>query len=172
MSRSETIEGASQQVAQIAPDKQVDDVRSELERLMEDAVVLEDTDSLIGVSQEMNTYLIFLQWKEPKLLALITEARARYNEMQEIVRNEEDREAIRLNNAGTPMGRAEKLARLGMAEMRKKLNEMQETRNRYEDEYADLKGFRAVVESCHMTMRQKIKLLTSEYKGTPHQVER
>ena len=186
MSRS-NIEGSSQQVAQHAPDSNVSEVRDQLERLMKDAIVLEDIDSLLGVSNEMNGYLIFLQQKETMLLALITEARARFNETQEIIRTAEDREAIRLNDAGYAMGRAEKMARISMSETRmgKKiiaadgsyhyeggLNGFQKDRNRYEDEYTDLKGFRAVVESCLMTMRQKIKILTSEYKGTPYQVER
>ena len=147
-------------------------MRSELERLMEDAVGVEDADSLIGVAEEMGQYLIFLQWKEQQLLPLISDARAKFNNAQEIVRQEEDREALRLNNSGVAMNRAEKMARLAMSDMREQLNAFQEARNRYEDEYTDLKGFRNVVQECKMTIHQKIKMLYSEYKATPFQVER
>ena len=40
------------------------------------------------------------------------------------------------------------------------------------DEYTDLKGFRNVVQECKMTVHQKVKMLYSEYRQTPYQVER
>lgn len=172
MSRSSNIEGESQQVASSAPIKQVDTIRAELEQLMEDALVLEDIDSLLGIAQEMGQYLIHLQWKEQQLLPLITDAKARYNIAQEEVRVAEDREALRLNDAGIAMNRADKMARIAMSEIRSQLNAFQEARNRYEDEHADLRGFRTVVEACKMTLHQKIKSLMSEYRATPYQTER
>ena len=171
MSRS-TVDASEQQTAKHSPDKHVSHVRAELESLMEVVVGLEDPDSLIGAVEEMGQYLIFLQWKEQQLLPLISDARARYNNAQEIVRQEEDREALRLNNSGVAMNRAEKMARLAMSDMREQLNAFQEARNRYEDEYTDLKGFRNVVQECKMTIHQKVKMLYSEYKQTPFQVER
>jgi len=171
MSRS-TVDASEQQTANHLPDREVSHVRSELERLMEDAVGVEDADSLIGVAEEMGQYLIFLQWKEQQLLPLISDARAKYNNALEIVRQEEDREALRLNNSGIAMNRADKMARLAMSGMREQLNAIHEARNRYEDEYTDLKGFRNVVQECKMTVHQKIKMLYSEYKATPFQVER
>lgn len=155
-----------------APDRDVSHVRSELEALMEAIVRMEDPDSLIGAAEEMGQYLIFLQWKEQQLLPLISDARAKYNNALEIVRQEEDREALRLNGSGTAMNRAEKMARLTMADMRAQLNAFQEARNRYEDEYTDLKGFRETVRECKMTIHQKVKMLTGEYRQTPFQVER
>lgn len=167
MSRSTVAETATH-----SPDREVSHVRSELEALMQAVVGSEDPDSLIGAAEEIGQYLIFLQWKEQQLLPLISDARAKYNNALEEVRQQEDREALRLNDNGVAMNRAEKMARLEMADMREQLNAFQEARNRYEDEYTDLKGFRNVVQECKMTLHQKVKMLHSEYRQTPFQVER
>ena len=179
MSRS-TVDASEQQTAKHSPDREVSHVRSELERLMEDAVGVEDADSLIGVAEEMGQYLIFLQEKEKNLLPVISSARVAYSSMLDMIKTYEDSRAIDLNNNGFPMNRAEKMARLetsvsgkdGEKPLRERLNEVLENRLRLEDEYTDLKGFRNVVEACKMTVHQKVKMLYSEYKATPFQVER
>ena len=147
-------------------------MRSELEALMDAIVGMEDPDSLIGAAEEMGQYLIFLQWKEQQLLPLISDARAKYNLAKEEISVLEDREALRLNDSGVAMGRAEKMAHLTMSEMRAQLNTFQKARNRYEDEYTDLKGFREIVRECKMTVHQKVKMLTEHYRQSPFQVER
>jgi hypothetical protein len=52
------------------------------------------------------------------------------------------------------------------------MNKFQEARNRYEDEYTDLRGFRSVVEACKMTLHQKVKALGDEYRSKPFQKNR
>ena len=170
MSRSAPIDTAQKQETPHPKDaeKKVPQVRVELESLMEQARGIEDIDSLVGIVEEIGQYLIHLQWLEQQLLPLITEARARYNNAMEAMRVSEDREAVRLNNDGVAMNRAVIESRLAHSEMRKSLNAFQQARNRYEDEYTDLKGFRSVVEACKMTLHQKIKALMDEYRGKPY----
>lgn len=170
MSRSAPIDTAPKQETQHPkdPEKKVPQVRIELESLMEQARGVDDIDCLLGVVEEMGQYLIHLQWLEQQQLPLITEARARYNTAMEELKVSEDREAIRLNDDGIAMNRAVVEARLAHSEMRKSLNAFQQARNRYEDEYTDLKGFRSVVEACKMTLHQKIKALMDEYRGNPY----
>lgn len=162
------------------PDREVSHVRAELERLMEDVIGFEDAESLLGAAEEMGQYLVFLQEKEKKMLPLISSARVAYGSMLDMIKTYEDSRAIDLNNNGVPMNRAEKMARLetsvigkdGEKPLRERLNKVFENRLRLEDEHADLRGFRNVVEACKMTIHQTVKLICNEYRQTPFQVER
>ena len=154
------------------PERKVPQVRIELENLMEQSVGVDDIDSLLGILEEMGQYLIHLQWLEQQLLPLITDAKAKYNNANEDIKVSEDREVIRLNNSGVAINRAEKEARISHAEVRNIMNKFQEARNRYEDEYTDLRGFRSVVEACKMTLHQKVKAMGDEYRSKPYQKNR
>ena len=154
------------------PERKVPQVRIELENLMEQSQGVDDIDSLLGILEEMGQQLIHLQWLEQQILPLITDAKAKYNNANEEIKVSEDREVIRLNDSGVAINRAEKEARLSHSEMRKTLNKFQEARNRYEDEYTDLRGFRSVVEACKMTLHQKVKAMGDEYRSKPFQKNR
>lgn len=151
-------------------ERKVPQVRIELEILWDSIQGVEEPNIILEALEQYSGFMVHLQWLEQQLLPLITDLKARIEECKELASSTEKSDALRLNADpnGLPMGKAEKMAFLNCAELRKSVREAVAMRNRYEDEYTDLKGFRVVVQEQMMTLRQKLKMLMEEYKEKPH----
>jgi|APGre2960657404_1045060.scaffolds.fasta_scaffold15709_4 hypothetical protein len=152
---------------------QVRTIREEIKNLWVEVENSNDIGFLIEIVQQYSGYLTYLQEEEQSILPFITSSKTHIEICSEIVKVEEAREALRLNNKeGIPMGKADKLAAIATRKLREELTLARKARNEYEDLYTDLRGFRTVVEGQKMTIHQKIKNLMEEYKHSPHRVER
>lgn len=152
---------------------QVRTIREEIKALWAEVESSNDIGYLIDIVQQYAGYLTYLQEEEQSILPFITNAKTHIEICAEIVKVEEAREALRLNNnESVPMGKADKLATISTRKLREELRLARKARNEYEDLYTDLRGFRTVVEGQKMTIHQKIKNLMEEYKHSPHRVER
>jgi len=157
-------------------ERKVPQVRIELEILWDSIQGVDEPSDISNVLMTYSGYLVYLQELEKNMLPMITDAKDLYRNALEDVKTLEDKEALRLNDNGVSMVRAEKLARLKMFEVQEgrttsimdDIRALLIARNRYEDEYTDLKGFRVVVQEQMMTLRQKLKMLMEEYKEKPH----
>lgn len=158
----------SEQQAHYGIERKVPQVRTDLETLWDSIQGVEEPNLILEALEQYSGFMVHLQWLEQQMLPLITDLRGRIEECKEMASSEEKKEALRLNAAGEPMGKAEKLAFLNCADLRAAVREAAKMRNRYDDEYTDLKGFRRVVEEQMMTLRQKLKMLMEEYKEKPH----
>jgi len=151
---------------------QVRTIREEIKSLWVEVENSNDIGFLIEIVQQYSGYLTYLQEEEQSILPLITDAKSHLENCTDDLKMQEAREAVRLNESGIPMGKADKLAAIATENIRKQLTLARKARNKYEDLYTDLRGFRTVVEGQKMTIHQKIKNLMEEYKHSPHRVER
>lgn len=149
-------------------ERKVPQVRIELEILWDSIQGVDEPSAISEALVMYSGFMSHLQFLEQNLAPLITNLKAAIEEYKELASSEEKKDALRLNADGVPMGKAEKIAFLNCADLRKSVREAVAMRNRYEDEYTDLKGFRVVVQEQMMTLRQKLKMLMEEYKEKPH----